>query len=96
MRADSDLHPVLRSHGQQPQPVAIRSYVGLGVRLLAICESCWHVAELEIPALLNRLPTGRVRLSRPASVHLEREAEHQQKHAQHGGLLFPDAPPCAR
>ena len=40
---------------QQPQPVAIRSYVGLGVRLLAICESCWHVAELEIPALLNRL-----------------------------------------
>ncbi len=40
---------------QQPQPVAIRSYVGLGVRLLAICESCWHVAELEISALLNRL-----------------------------------------
>ena len=40
---------------QQLRPVAIRSYAGLGVRLLAICESCWHVSELQIPALLNRL-----------------------------------------
>ena len=24
---------------------------GPDVRLLAICKSCWHIAELEIPAL---------------------------------------------
>ena len=40
---------------QHPQPVPIRSYDGLCVRLLAICESCWHTVELEIPALLDRL-----------------------------------------
>ena len=38
-----------------PQPVPIRSYDGLGVRLLAICESCWHTAELDIPDLLCQL-----------------------------------------
>ena len=38
-----------------PQPAPIRSYDGLDVRLLAICESCWHTVELEIPMLLDRL-----------------------------------------
>ncbi len=38
MRADSDLHPVIRSHGQQPQPVAIRSYVGTHVTSVDVVE----------------------------------------------------------
>ena len=38
-----------------PCPVPIHSYSDLGVRLLAICEGCWHTAELDIPDLLRRL-----------------------------------------
>jgi len=35
--------------------VPIRSYIPAGVRLLAICESCWHTGELDPEALLRRL-----------------------------------------
>ena len=33
----------------------IHIYEGMNVRLLALCESCWHTAELDIPDLLRQL-----------------------------------------
>jgi hypothetical protein len=38
-----------------PQPVPIASYIGMNVRLLAVCERCWNTAELQPHALMARL-----------------------------------------